>query len=139
MSQGSAKTTALEFLNAYAHRDIDACMQCFADRKSILVFGTNLDEVFKTPDEVRSSLQRDFSNMSNIQWGAVSHMTVEESENLASVLIEMPVAFLANAEQEKTVLRYAMTLIKQAQNWRIVSAMASVPAAAGSYNFSSWE
>ena len=137
--QETVKDAVMQFLNAYASRDLEGCMQLIAKDRPLMLLGTNLDEVFKTRDEVQQSLKRDFAAMSNIQWGSVRHISMEATDNLASVLIELPVSYVANERQEQTMLRYALVLIKQDDSWRIVQAMASLPAPAGSYNFSSWE
>ena len=137
--EDSVKDAAMQFLSAYASRDLEGCMQLIAKDKPLMVVGTNLEEVFKTREEVQHSLKRDFASMSNIQWGVPSHISTEAVENLASVMIELPVSFFANEMQEQTMLRYALVFIKQEDCWRIVQAMASLPVPAGSYNFSSWE
>ncbi len=137
--QETVKDAVMQFLNAYASRDLEGCMQLIAKDRPLMLLGTNLDEVFKTREEVQQSLQRDFAAMSNIQWGSARHISMEATDNLASVLIELPVSYVANERQEQTMLRYALVLIKQDDSWRIVQAMASLPAPAGSYNFSSWE
>lgn len=137
--QDSAKDTAMQFLNAYASRDIEMCMQFMASDRKLMVMGTNLDEVFETHDAIRNSLQRDFAAMSNIQWGAPNHISAETTDSIASVLIELPVSYVADKKQEEVMLRYALLFIRQDDRWRIVQAMASLPANAGSYHFSSWE
>lgn len=137
--QETVKDAVLQFLNAYASRNVAGCMQWIAKDRPLMLLGTNLDEVFKTREEVQQSLQRDFAAMSNIQWGTARHISIETTDILASVLIELPVSYVANDKQEQTMLRYALVLIMQDDCWRIVQAMASLPATAGSYNFSSWE
>ncbi len=137
-NQESAKSVVMKFLTAYAGRDADACMSLMAKNTPLLIVGTNADEVFRTQDEVRRSLQRDFDNMSNVTWGEANYAAVIAEDTLASVLLELPFSFLANNQQEKLHLRYAFTLVKENGEWRIAQAMASVPASAGSYNFSSW-
>lgn len=137
--QEAAKAVVMQFLSAYAKRDVDACMGVIAKDTPLLILGTNADEVFRTQLELRGSLQRDFENMSNIELGAVNHTAINANEGLASVMFELPVSYQANTRQEKVLLRYAFTLVSENGNWRIVQAMASLPAPAGGYNFSSWE
>ena len=138
-SQDSVKDAAMQFLSAYASRDLEGCMQWMAKDRPLMVVGTNLEEVFKTREEVQQSLKRDFATMSNIQWGVPSHISTEATENLASVIIELPISYVADKKQEKIMLRYMLAFIRQYDCWRIVQAMASLPAEVGSYNFSSWE
>lgn len=136
--QESAKSVAMQFLTAYAGRNTGACMSLMAKNSPLLIVGTNADEVFTTPDEVRLSLERDFDNMSNVMLGKVNYAAVIAEETLASVLLELPISFLANDQQENLHLRYAFTLVKEHGEWRIAQAMASVPVSSGNYNFSSW-
>jgi ketosteroid isomerase-like protein len=135
----TVKETTMQFLNAYASRDLAGCMQLIAEDKPLMLLGTNLEEVAKTREEVQQVLQRDFAAMSNIEWGTASHISIKAEDQLASVLIELPISYVANEKQEQTVLRYALALIKQNDSWRIAQAMASLPAPAGTYNFTSWE
>lgn len=137
-SQETAKSLVMQFLAAYAVRDANMCMSLMAKNTPLLILGTNADEAFSSADDMRRSLQRDFDAMSNVKWGEVKHAAVITEEKLASVLLELPISFLANDQEEKINLRYAFTLVKENGEWRIAQAMASVPASSGSYNFSSW-
>lgn len=136
--QESAESVVMQFLAAYAVRDANTCMGLIAKNTPLLIVGTNADEVFRTPDEVGRSLQRDFDTMSNITWDEVKHVAVIAEETVASVMLEIPISFLANDQEEKINLRYAFTLIRENGTWLIAQAMASVPALSGSYHFSSW-
>lgn len=135
----SVKQIVIHFMQAYASRDIDACMRLIAADKPLLIFGTNADEIFKTADEVRQSLIRDFGVMSNVRWGDVKHIAIETDQNLATAMIELPVRYVAENKEEKTMFRYAFVLRFNQNAWQIVNAMASVPAAAGAYSFTSWD
>lgn len=138
-NQECAKSAVMQFLTAYANRDVDACMGLIAKNSPLLIVGTNADEVFTTLDEVKASLQRDFANMSNVTLSELNHIAVIAEESLASVLLELPISFLANDQLENVILRYAFTLVKEHEEWRIAQAIASLPVSSGSYNFSSWD
>lgn len=135
----SVKQTVMQFMQAYASRDIDACMHMIAADKPLLIFGTNADEVFKTADEVRHSLRRDFDAMSNVRWGDIKHIAIEVDQHLATALLELPVSYVAENQEEKVIFRYAFVLRFHQNTWQIVNAMASVPGAPGAYTFTSWD
>jgi len=104
----AALDTVNDFLDSYSQRNIERCMSLISVSRSILLFGTNENEVFKTRDDVRSAFKRDFKSMTNIRWG-------EHRQFHAEAL---------------------STLTREGEQWKICSGMASVPSVAGTYSFS---
>ncbi len=130
-----ALDAAMNFLANYAAGNVDGCEAAVASTP-ILVFGTNHDEVWKTAGDVRGAVVRDLSAMTNIRWGQPRHTHVVAVEALASVLIELPLAYQAGGKEEETLIRYALTLAPENGQWKIRSGMASIPFAVGTYSFS---
>lgn len=128
--------TVKHFLEGYSQRNVEACMSLISAAKPILLFGTNENEVFKTPDDVRSALKSDFEGMIHIHWGEHRHFHVEAQSTFASVLLELPISYQVEGKEHETLFRYALTLVKEDGQWKICSGMASVPFAAGTYSFS---
>jgi hypothetical protein len=52
------------------------------------------------------------------------------------VIVELPVVYQTGGEDVEGIFRYALTLAKEGEEWRICSGIASVPYAAGTYSFS---
>jgi len=127
--------TVLNFLESYAKRSVEGCMAAMAVSKPILLFGTNENEVFRTIDDVRQALTRDFGSMANIRLGERRNTHVESSPTLASVIVELPISFQNDENHVETLFRYALTLTLEGDQWKICSGMASVPFEAGTYSF----
>jgi len=123
------------FLDSYSQRNIEACMSLISASRPIMLFGTNENEVFKTRDDLRSALKRDFDSMTNIRWGEHRQFHVEALSTLASVLVELSISYQIGGKETETLFRYALTLTREDGQWKICSGMASVPFAAGTYSF----
>jgi hypothetical protein len=132
----AALDTVNDFLDSYSQRNIERCMSLISVSRSILLFGTNENEVFKTRDDVRSAFKRDFKSMTNIRWGEHRQFHAEALSTLASVLVELPISYHSEEKEVETLFRYALTLTKEGEQWKICSGMASVPSVAGTYSFS---
>lgn len=131
----AALDAVMTFLDSYAKRDVEGCMEAITDSRPVLIFGTNDNEVFSTLDDLRAAFTRDFANMSDIHWGKERHAHVEAAETLASVIIELSISFQSEGEEVDTLFRYALTLGKEGGQWKICAGMASVPFASGTYSF----
>jgi len=124
------------FLDSYSERNVQKCMSVISDAQPIVLFGTNQNEVFKTREEVRAAFKRDFDSMSDIRWGEHRQFHVRAVSTLASVLVELPTSFQVDGKRTETLFRYALTLIREGEEWKICCGMASVPFAEGTYTFS---
>ena len=131
----AALDAVMNYLGSYSQGNIEGCMSAIAASRPIMLFGTNDNEVFKTSDEIRSAFKRDFQNMTNIRWGERRNIHVEAFPTLASVLIELPVSYQSEGKEVETLFRYALTLTKESEQWKICSGLASVPFVAGTYSF----
>lgn len=123
------------FLNKYSKKDIEGCMAVLTKSKPVLMLGTNDNEIFKTTKHIRAAFERDYESMNDIRWGKRRNFYVKASPTLASVIIEMPIFYKNEGKKVKTLFRYAMTLIKENQKWKICAGMASVPFSTGTYSF----
>lgn len=124
------------YLDAYAQRSVEDCMQHMATTSPVMLFGTNADEVFTSIDAVRAAFARDFAGMADIRWGEPRHVDVRAGSELASVLLELPIAYRSEGEEVATLFRFALTLIREAGHWKICTGLASVPFPADTYSFS---
>ncbi|PKN39262.1 MAG: hypothetical protein CVU62_03450 [Deltaproteobacteria bacterium HGW-Deltaproteobacteria-2] len=123
------------FLNSYSKKDIEGCLAVLTKSKPIMVLGTNDNEIFKTTKDVRAAFKKDFESMSDIRWGKRRNLYVKASPTLACVIVEMPVSYKNDEEKVKTLFRYALTLVKENEKWKICAGMASVPFSSGTYSF----
>lgn len=132
----SVREVLKEFLNGLEQRQVENCMSVMTHSRPLLFLGTNADEVFETPEDLRAAINRDFDNMTNLRWGEYRHFAIEASSTLASVLIELPLSFQAGEKKERTLFRFAFTLHKELEQWKISMAMGCVPHKSGTINFS---
>ncbi len=132
----SVLNAVMTFLDSYASRNVEECMSAIAVSKPILLLGTNDNEVFKTAEEVREAFEKDFASMTNIRWGKQRYIHIIASPTIASVIFELPISYQTDGKDVEVIFRYALTLTKEAERWKICSGMASVPYATGTYSFS---
>ncbi|NTU58801.1 MAG: nuclear transport factor 2 family protein [Chlorobiaceae bacterium] len=131
-----ALDTVKQYLSGYSNGNVEECMSVIATAKPILLFGTNVDEVLKSADEVRATLQRDKESMANINFGDFRSLHVDASPTLAVAVLEIPISYEADGLKNNTLMRIAFSLIKEDDRWKISSGMVSVPFDAGTYSFS---
>lgn len=131
----AALDTVMKFLDSYAESNVEGCMSVMATSKPILLLGTNENEILRTTEEVRTLLERDFASMTDISFGTHRNLHVEVVPGLSSVIIEFPISYRSEGDNVETLFRYALTLIKEGEAWKISSGMASVPFSAGTYSF----
>lgn len=124
-----------KFLRSYERHNTDGCVGLLSSEQPFLFLGTNANEVFTTPAEVRTALEKDFRSMTDIRWGAYSHCAVTTSANLAQALLELPLSFTAEGKTQHLTFRFAFGFQKQQENWRIALAMGSVPHAPDTQTF----
>jgi ketosteroid isomerase-like protein len=127
--------TIRRFLNAYAKKDVERWMEFITKKPSFLILGTNEDEISQDLDALREALKRDFSMMNNIDFGAYRNQFIETDGKLASVIIELPISYESEGKQTRTLFRYALTLAKKDDHWKVCAGMASVPLKSGTYSF----
>ena len=120
-------------LDCYRRRDVDGCMATIAADAPLLLLGTNEDEVFSTAEEVRGSFAHDFAGMTDIHIGEPTQLRAEASATLASVIVEVPIAYTAEGSRAHAHIRYALTLVHEHEAWKICAGVASVPFPAGAY------
>jgi len=131
----AAFDAVMHFLDSYSKRSVEGCMAALALSRPILLLGTNDNEVFRTAEDVRASFTRDFSGMTNIRFGQCRTVHVQAAQELASVLVELPISYVNEGKDVATLIRYALTLAKEEGQWKICAGMASVPFEAGTYSF----
>ena len=125
-----------DFLGSYERRNVDGCMSYMSSAKPFLFLGTNANEVFKTSHDLREAFHKDFSTFTDIHWGEYRHIAIIGSPTLASAVLEVPFSFQVKGKKQDTLFRFALTLQKQNDQWKICLAMASIPHAADTVTFS---
>lgn len=128
------RDAVMAFLECYARKDVGACLSCFAESSAVIAFGTNLDEVFASRQEIQAGFERDFANMDKIGWGEARKFYIQAGEEIAIAMVELPIRYETGGKAEQLMLRYAFGLKKEAGSWKITAGSASVPTAPGNYD-----
>jgi hypothetical protein len=123
------------YLDAYSKKDLEGCLEFFAERKPLLMLGTNDDEIITDRKELVNAYRRDFSMMDNITLGEVRQRHVEVGADLASILLELPLSYNSEGDVTTTLFRFAFTLVRENGRWKISTGLASVPCKSGTYSF----
>mgnify|MGYP003352630211 FL=1 len=55
------------FLRSYERQDADGCLTHMSSEKPFMFFGTNTNEVFTSPKELRPVFAKDFRTMDNLK------------------------------------------------------------------------
>ncbi len=131
----AAADAVMKFLDCYAQKNVEGCLSALVVAKPILLMGTNDNEVFRTASEIRAAFMKDFECITHVGWANPHHIHVAAARSLASVIIERPISYENEGKEVKTLFRYALTLVKEAGQWKICAGLASVPFATGTYSF----
>ena len=123
------------YLDGYAKGDVEQCMSVMSGTGPVLMIGTNMDEVLESGADIRDAIERDMQHMSDIRFGEFSHLQVEAVAGLASVVLQLPVSFSVDGDENRTIMRFAVTLKPEAGDWKMCSCLVSVPFDAGTYLF----
>ena len=129
-------STVKQFLNGYASQDPESCMRVISTSVPVVFFGTNLDEVFRDADSIRSALIRDFGSISDIHFGEYQQLIVHAENSLASLIVELPISFKVTEDTQQCIFRYVFNLRKEENDaWKIYSCMVCVPFSSGTLAF----
>lgn len=116
-----------EYCDAYAARDLQRAMGCFASEGEIVCIGTGKDETRVGREQVRVQLQRDWEQS---QSAAIridtQHVMVDG--DAASVVGTCRFVYSAGGQAGQSEGRYSAGLRRERGQWRIVHLLAAVPA-----------
>jgi SnoaL-like domain len=124
-----------QFLRSYQRQDIDGSIALLSSDQPFLSLGTNVNEVFTTPSDVRTSLAKDFRTMRDISWGTYRHCALTATATLAQALLELPLTFTAEGKTQHLTFRFAFAFQKQQGQCRIALAMRCIPYAPDNQTF----
>ncbi|MDD2335637.1 MAG: nuclear transport factor 2 family protein [Geobacteraceae bacterium] len=127
--------TMQRYLDAYSKKDLEGCLELFAEQTPLLMLGTNDDEIIPNRRALADAYLRDFSMMDNIALGSVRQRHVEVGADLASILLELPLSYTAEGDQTTTLFRFAFTMVRENGAWKISAGLVSVPFKSGTYSF----
>lgn len=120
---------ALEyFTDAYARRDLQNLLNCFAQDADLVLFGTGADEKRVGPAEVRAQVERDWSQTDTaavkFKWTSISG-----KDNVAWAAADGSFTLSANGDEMNFPVRITFVLENREGRWFVVQSHFSVPAA----------
>jgi hypothetical protein len=112
------------FLDAWARGDKEAVMSV-VDRQNVTVYGGDASEVAHGAEELARMLaldQRLWGGAARI--GAMEHVTVSESDSLASIFFDAPFSV---GDRAPVTVRFAATWKREGEKWLLVQSSNVVP------------
>ena len=118
-----------QYNEAYAKRDVDGVLECFAPDPDVIVFGTGQDEKRIGRAEIKAQFERDFaqSEVASIEFGWHS---VSRAGSVAWVAADCVAQVKMQDGQEMSLQARATFVLEQrAGKWLIVQSHGSLPTA----------
>jgi uncharacterized protein (TIGR02246 family) len=116
------------YLQAYAHRDINALSTTLAQDSETLGFGTDEGEFWKGWTTIRNVMEKQFGAIREINWKrGQSQIRFSRDGNVAWFAEEMGGDFLSGSKKTTCAIRFTAVLERRANQWVIVQFHRSVP------------
>ena len=115
------QATATRFWKAYEQKD-------YATAGELTFFGTDSAEVIKSLAQWEALMKNDWELFDSTHFGDPQNVSIQVSSHgeLASLVYEVPDVSLVEGKQVESLDRFAMTLIKENGEWRIIQGMTAV-------------
>lgn len=115
------------FLSTYSTKNPDNMAAMVTD--DLHFFGTDSAEVITNSAGFREQMSNDFKLFETARFEAVRHRSIvlDEDNELASAVFEVPVTMTAGEQSNRAVIRFAQTFRREGDSWRLVQGMASFP------------
>ena len=112
--------------NAYASRDLTAAMACFAADPDIVLYGTGRDEKRVGPQEIRTQIERDWSQTDQVEL-AFTSQSISAAGDVAWAALDGSFEVRAGGDAVSIPARVTFVLEKRGGSWLIVHAHFSTP------------
>jgi uncharacterized protein (TIGR02246 family) len=122
------RSTLRRFADAYAARDLQAVMGCFAEDDNIVLYGTGADEKRVGPSEIRTQVERDWAQTDRIAM-VFERVSVVAAGRVAWAAVDGAFNFTVGDESGELSARMTFVLEERNGEWSIAHAHFSVPAA----------
>lgn len=127
MSEREVASALQKLADAYAKRDLNAFIECFASESDILLYGTGADEKRMGFEQIIAQVQRDWSQTETAEmsfdWTLISGVG-----EVAWVAADGKFSFRSENRDMNFPVRITFVLVRRDGRWTIVQAHFSLPA-----------
>jgi len=122
------QATVTKFWKAYEQKDLATITKLLSTSGELTFFGTDSAEVIKSLAQWEALMKNDWKLFDSTHFGDPQNVSIQLSSHgeLASLVYEVPDVSLVEGKQVESLDRFAMTLIKENGEWRIIQGMTAV-------------
>jgi SnoaL-like domain len=122
------QATVTRFWKAYEQKDLTTITKLLSTSGELTFFGTDSAEVIKSLAQWEALMKNDWKLFDSTHFGDPQNVSIQVSNHgeLASLVYEVPDVSLVEGTQVESLDRFAMTLIKENGEWRIIQGMTAV-------------
>lgn len=125
-TEGEVRITIKRFTDAYAERDLEVFLGCFAPDADVVLYGTGADEKCVGMEAVRVQVERDWSQ-SECAAMLFTWISVSSAGSVAWAAVDGTFAFRVDGEDITLPARGSLVLERRDGQWLILHAHFSTP------------
>jgi len=120
--------TLIKFWQAYERKDLTMMSGLLTTSSDFTFFGSDAAEVVKSRRDWEDLMQNDWLLFETTKFGEPRNLAIQVSDDgkLASAVYEVPDVSLVEGKSAHSLDRFAMTLRKEGETWRVVQGMTAV-------------
>jgi len=118
----AVESVAINYSKLVAAKNTDGVLGLFSNSPELMVLGTDSAEVFKNKVQMKSLLEVDWQLSDITKVGVLQNVSILISNDggLASMLYEVPWDLNLAGQTSHVLVRYAMTMVKENNEWHII-------------------
>jgi len=116
------ESVAVNYCKLVAAKNTDAVLSLFTNSPEFMLLGTDAAEVFKSKAQLKSHLEVDWQLLDVTKVGDLQNVSIliSKDDELASMLYEVPWDMNIAGQTMSALVRFAMTMVKENNEWRII-------------------
>lgn len=116
------ESVAVDYNKLVAAKNTEAILKLFSNSSEFILIGTDSSEVFKNKDQLKSLYEADWQLFEVPRVGDLRNVSILVSNDgeLAAMLYEVPWDMNFAGQTMHSLVRYAMTMRKENNEWHII-------------------
>lgn len=121
----AVETVVANFWKAYETKDAEVVNKLISSTTPLAFFGTDSAEVIKGADDWKTQMRNDMKLFDSFKAGEPKNVSTEVSStgDMAATISELPVDMKMGKQKMHALARFAFTLKKEKDDWRITQGM----------------
>ncbi len=121
----AVESVAINYSRLIAAKKTDAVLSLFSNSPELIFMGTDSAEVFKNKDQLKSHLEVDWQLLDLSEVGDLQNVSIVISKDggLAAIFYEVPWDMNLAGQPMPTLVRFAMTMVKENNKWHIIQGL----------------